>query len=99
MCVRRKSPKKSSKLNPYSRNAAENRIDCRIEDYNGGGRDGTQLKVSAWAFEACEEVLSNASLAAVRAPDLDPPKPRRGRAVSRAHHLLRLAFAAIRRTP
>jgi hypothetical protein len=33
--VRRKSPKKSSKLNPYSRNAAEKRIDCRRKDYNG----------------------------------------------------------------
>src|SRR5260370_1443685 len=39
------------------------------------------------------------SRALVRASHFDPPKPRGRSAVARAHHLLRLAFAAIRRTP
>src|SRR5579864_8883222 len=35
----------------------------------------------------------------VSAPHLDPAKPCRRRSMSRTHHLLRLAFTAVRRSP
>src|SRR5579871_6011937 len=60
-------------------------------------------RVSNWqkaAFDRMPSAKYQVLIAAlVRRTDFDPAKPRRRRPVARAHHLLRLALAAVGRAP